>query len=352
MECRDRAGPKFIFLFAATLSKIPPRQPKTHEMATRKHNEFLDAEGSDEDGSQGYDSEIEDLKKGGRSSKRRKVDSDASDEEPPDLEEVHDDEQREESQGNKESKNSEDAEDKSKSSRNAAELPGVSKPLTKKNLVATAAAIKKSGVVYLSRIPPFMKPQKLRSLLEPYGAINRIFLSPEDPASHARRVRNGGNKKRSFKEGWIEYVSKKDAKHACELLNARIIGGKKGTYYHDDVWNLLYLKGFKWHNLTEQIAAENAERASRMRAEISKTTKENKEFLQNVERAKMLEGIESKKAAKRRKEDVVAVDKKPVVKETKKGGERPRHFKQTQVAAKKRPEDQPEQLKRVLSKIF
>ena len=146
-------------------------------------------------------------------------------------------------------------------------------------------------------------------------------------------------------------ANKADAKQACELLNARTVGGKKGTYYHDDVWNLLYLKGFKWNNLTEQIAAENAERASRMRAEISKTTKENKEFVQNVERAKMLEGMEAKKVAKRRKE---AEDggSEQAQKETKKGGEQARHFRQTQVTSKQRPEDQPDQVKRVLSKIF
>jgi ESF2/ABP1 family protein len=97
-----------------------------------------------------------------------------------------------------------EAESKSHKFLEAAELPSISKPLTKKSLVATAAAIKRSGVVYLSRIPPFMKPTKLRSLLEPYGAINRIFLTPEDPSSHARRVSNGGNKKRSFTDGWVE----------------------------------------------------------------------------------------------------------------------------------------------------
>jgi ESF2/ABP1 family protein len=114
------------------------------------------------------------------------------------------------------------------------------------------------------------------------------------------------------------------------------------------------LKGFKWHNLTEQIAAENVERASRMRAEISKTTKENKEFMQNVERAKMLDGMESKKAAKRAKEDGDGARNE--VSETaqvfRKGGERPRHFKQTAVVPKKKAADQPEQVKRVLSKIF
>ncbi|KAH8678605.1 hypothetical protein BGZ60DRAFT_401418 [Tricladium varicosporioides] len=324
-------------------------------MATRKHNDFLDADQSDDDGDQGYDSEIEDLKKGGRSAKRRKVESDdsASDEEAEQSEEREEKGSHSKVEGNMvvEVKTTKPKADTAKE-HESIELPGISKPLTKKNLVASAAAIKKSGVVYLSRIPPFMKPTKLRSLLEPYGDINRIFLSPEDPASYTRRIRNGGNKKRSFTDGWVEFVNKKNAKGACELLNAKTIGGKKGTYYHDDVWNLLYLKGFKWHNLTEQIAAENAERASRMRAEISKTTKENKEFVQNVERAKMLETMEAKGAAKRRKdnEDTQMLEKP--VKEGKNRGERPRHFKQTKVAAKRKPEDQPDQVKRVLSKIF
>lgn len=325
-------------------------------MASRKLNEFLDThESDDEGGSQGYDSEAEDIRKGGRISKRRKVDSDASDASDASDEDLGQDSEIEEVEGNDDNKYDESTKsrDATKRLRKSGELPGVSKPLSKKNLVATQQAIKRSGVVYLSRIPPFMKPQKLRSLLEPYGEINRIFLTPEDPTSHTRRVRNGGNKKRSFTDGWVEFVSKAAAKRVCELLNAKTIGGKKGSYYHDDVWNLLYLKGFKWNNLTEQIAAENAERASRMRAEISKTTKENKEFVQNIERAKILETKQAKEAAKKRKEDentTGTVEK--VAKAPKKGGQRPMQFKQTAVAPKKQAIDQPEQVKRVLSKIF
>jgi ESF2/ABP1 family protein len=331
-----------------------PRQQIIPKMSTRKHNEFLDADQSDDDQSQGYNSEAEDLRKGGRSVKRRKVESDASvDEYEEEEEEEELAQDKDEGQTDMKEDDLEKSKERAPRLRKSNELPGVSKPLTKKNLVATEKAIKKSGVVYLSRIPPFMKPTKLRSLLEPYGAINRIFLTPEDPASHTKRVRNGGNKKRSFTDGWVEFINKNEAKEACELLNAKTIGGKKGSYYHDDVWNLIYLKGFKWNNLTEQIAVENAERASRMRAEISQTTKESKEFVQNVERAKMLEGMESKKAAKRRKEveDAVGEGASVVMKEPK-SGERPRQFKQTPVAPKKAPEKQPEQVKRVLSKIF
>lgn len=310
-------------------------------MATRKHNEFLDAEQSDEDGSQGYDSENDGLKKGGRSPKRRKVESDISDDEQPD--------QIAEEPDTEDAKASGPVKEKSQRIRKAAKLPG----LSKKKLDATAKAIRRSGVVYLSRVPPFMKPATLRSLLGPYGEINRIFLTPEDPASHTRRVRNGGNKKRSFVDGWIEFLDKEDAQKACDLLNGRAIGGKKGTYYHDDIWNLKYLRGFKWNKLTEQIAAENAEKASRMRAEISKTTKENKEFVQNVERAKMLEGMEAKKAAKQRieTEDPAGNDREVIVKERKKGGQRTQIFEQSKIATKKTTA-QPEQVKRALSKIF
>ena len=50
-------------------------------MTARKHNEFLDIDQSEEDDSPGYDSEVEDLRKGGRSPKRRKVESDAGEDE-------------------------------------------------------------------------------------------------------------------------------------------------------------------------------------------------------------------------------------------------------------------------------
>jgi len=109
------------------------------------------------------------------------------------------------------------------------------------------------------------------------------------------------------------------------------------------------------HHLTEQITAENAERASRMRAEIARTTRENKEFVRNVERAKVLNGIQTK-AAKR---------KTPLDDEAREGGdeerteapdsrqaEKRRTFKQIPLAKKRKQDEQPEQVQRVLSKIF
>lgn len=315
-------------------------------------NDFLDASDSDNDHLDTYDSDNEIAKGGSRSTKRRKLSPDADRESDQDASDNDlddgDDEPAAEEDDDKEEAESKSKKSKVKLPKLERDLPDISRPLTKKNLVATEAAVKKSGVVYLSRIPPFMKPAKLRSLLEPYGAINRIFLAPEDPTAHARRVKAGGNKKRSYTEGWVEFLKKKEAKAVCELLNARTIGGKKGSYYRDDIWNLLYLKGFKWHNLTEQISSENAERSSRMRAEISKTSRENKEFVRNVEQSKVMDGI-AKSAAKKRKapedEDAGAVEA-PAQRSA-------RTFKQIPLAKKNKDTDeQPERVTRVLSKIF
>lgn len=154
---------------------------------------------------------------------------------------------------------------------------------------------RKSGVVYLSRIPPFMKPQALRSYLSPYGEIGKIFLTPEDHATYIRRKRSGGNKKHSFVDGWVEFLSKKDAKLAASTLNGNIMGGKKGNYYHDDIWNIKYLTGFKWDDLTDQIARENKEREARLRMEIAKAKRENEAFVRDVEKGKMLDTMENRR---------------------------------------------------------
>ncbi|TWU76561.1 RNA-binding ATPase activator esf2 [Metarhizium rileyi] len=317
-------------------------------MSPEKKNEFLDASESEDDQIDDYNSDDE-ITKGGRSAKRRKVDNDDQDA-GSDIEQSASDEERSIKENHRADECAEQIKQVKPKTRKdlpklKTDVPDINKPLTKKNLVASEEAIKKSGVVYMSRIPPGMKPSALRSLLLPYGKLNRIFLAPEDPTVRARRKRAGGNKRVLFTEGWVEFVKKKEAKATCELLNGRNIGGKKGSFFRDDIWNLVYLNGFKWHNLTEQITAENAERTSRMRAEISKSTKENKEFVRNVERAKMLDGMQAKAKAKKRKAADVE-EEEPV----RQAG---RSFRQVQQVQKaKEEQDHPESVTRVLSKIF
>ena len=351
-------------------------------MSTRKLNEFLDGNTSDED-DHGYDSEAVVETKGSRlveqfsrASKRRKVDSDDEETlaredslEGSDLEEeIEPEGARSVPEGTAQEDNgsSQGAHGKAESAlhsnrRSSKTSPSTSKPITAKKLEATARIARKTGVIYLSRIPPFMKPQTVRHLLSPFGTVTKIFLTPESSATHTQRTKSGGNKKRSFVDGWVEFSTKKDAKLCAETLNAQIVGGKKGGWYHDDVWNIKYLKGFKWYHLTEQIANENAERAARLRADISRVNRENKHFVQNVERAKMLEGMEEKK--KKRKERDMEVDEnegggdaKDVTQQGQGRKTYARHFRQNEVKLTTVKDgigvEQAADVKRVLSKIF
>ncbi|KAI9098140.1 hypothetical protein DFS34DRAFT_642869 [Phlyctochytrium arcticum] len=181
-----------------------------------------------------------------------------------------------------------------------------SKPLTAKSLAKLQAKIAASGVVYLSRVPPFMRPIKLRQLLSKYGTIGRIYLAPEDPKIAARRKKYRKNKRQNYTEGWIEFEDKKVARVVAQHLNGKQLGGKKRNFYYDDLWNLKYLPRFKWNNLTEQIAYELKVREQRLKTEMAHAKRENKAYLKNVGKAKMVEALEQKKADKKRKAEADA----------------------------------------------
>jgi ESF2/ABP1 family protein len=232
---------------------------------------------------------------------------------------------REDAAGSSSSSAAADGGDGKKSSKIAREL----RP---EKLAEFEAAEKRKGVVYMARVPPFMKPHRVKQLLEPYGDIGRIYLAPEDPAIRKRRIAAGGNKKPMFTEGWIEFLNKKDAKFVAATLNNQPMGGNKRGFYSSDLWLLKYLKGFKWYHLTEKIgecfsqpcsavprsvakelyrlhrslpylfaAYENRIRAQKLRAELAAAKKEAEQYIEKAELAKSLDAKEASYADRERK---------------------------------------------------
>lgn len=172
------------------------------------------------------------------------------------------------------------------------------KQLTAKQLEKEEKKIKRTGVVYLSSLPPYMKPQKLRQVMSRFGEIGRIFLKPEDPKVYKSRIKSGGNKKKKFEEGWVEFASKLDAKLAANTLNGNVLGGKKRSFYHDDVMNVKYLKGFKWFDLTNALNREVEVRDSKKQAELSQASKLNKAYIKNVETSKTINRVKESRKRK------------------------------------------------------
>ncbi|SPR00104.1 RRM domain-containing protein [Plasmodiophora brassicae] len=159
---------------------------------------------------------------------------------------------------------------------------------------------RKSGVVYLSRIPPFMSVHLLRRMMSQFGEVGRIYLTPEDAATARRRKKFKGSTRKNYVDGWIEFAKKRIAKQVAESLNNTQIGGKKRSKFHDDIWNIRYLKGFKWHHLTEKLSYENAVRAQKHRNELSAAKKEYDFIMEKHQQAKVVENIQKRR--KRRRE--------------------------------------------------
>jgi len=55
----------------------------------------------------------------------------------------------------------------------------VVKPLSKAQLKEFQDEKDRTGMIYLSRIPPYMKPQKVRHIFSQMGDVDRIYLAPE-----------------------------------------------------------------------------------------------------------------------------------------------------------------------------
>ncbi|CAL1701523.1 unnamed protein product [Somion occarium] len=226
----------------------------------------------------------------------------------------------------------------------------VVKPLNPEDLAAYKAAQEKTGVVYISRIPPGMRPTKVRHLMSAYGEIGRVYLQPEDPKRAFLRKKYTSTKKVHFTEGWVEFKNKKVARSVAEMLNAQSIGGKKGTRWRDDVWTMKYLPKFKWHMLTEQIAHEAAIHAARLRVELSQSRKEQQEYLKNVELARVLD----KRAERKRKagDEGVQQERPPKQRKSESDGTRKSEWKQKEREKPEGTGGDSQQLNSVLKSIF
>ena len=184
-----------------------------------------------------------------------------------------------------------------------------SAPESKKNTALDAAALERArkdfarrGVVYLGNLPPFMKPMKLRQLLNAYGATDRMYLTPEDAKIRAKRKKFGGNTGKKFVEGWVEFRDKKHAKRCAEMLHGREVGGKRRSAHYYDLWNIRYLPKFKWDNLTEEMEYQKALREKKLALELSVAKKERDFYLAKMDQAKAIAAM-TERRAKRRAED-------------------------------------------------
>ena len=141
--------------------------------------------------------------------------------------------------------------------------------------------IRRSGVLYMSRVPIGMKISDIRRLLDDYG-IQRCYFVP-----FKKKLHNvDGKRVQAYKEGWIEFDDKIYAKLAEYQLNGKPIGGNKKCIYRDELWNLKYLHKFKWNDLVEEMTMERKIQEKKLKMEIAQSKRENDFIIKNYEKSK------------------------------------------------------------------
>lgn len=267
-------------------------------MSTRR-NEFLDAGFSDSsDNEAGYDSEAAEISR--TRTKRRKLSPSTTENTKQPV--ISDNEQEEQEQIDQRPSplHSNLVISKPHPLNSNTPLP----PEKKAHLntsITKATKPSKPGVIYLSSLPPYLKPSALRNLLQQRGftPITRLFLAPSTKSkTHSSKK---SSKRQLYTEGWIEFASKKTAKRCAETLNATTVGGRKGGFYHDDIWNMKYLRGVGWDDLMGQVREERREEEVRRMEERGQIARETREFIEGVERGKMARGMERSREKKRRR---------------------------------------------------
>jgi len=172
--------------------------------------------------------------------------------------------------------------------------------LSKKDVKEFEREQRKRGIVYLARIPPHVTPSQIRELLSRYGELDRIYLVPEDRSITKRRAHMGGTKKVHYIEGWVEFKDKRIAQLVARCLNNQRMGGdiNSRAFYKEDLWNIKYLRKYKWSGLQEKLSFDRVTKNQRIEAERRQAHKESEFYIARVSQANEWENRKKQKSTK------------------------------------------------------
>lgn len=69
-------------------------------------------------------------------------------------------------------------------------------------------------------------------------------------------------------------------------FNNKQCGGKRKNPWYSELWNIKYLKRFRWTHLNERMSYEQELRKQRLRQEVNLAKKETSYYIQNVEKSR------------------------------------------------------------------
>ncbi|CAD2100224.1 hypothetical protein YYG_03656 [Plasmodium vinckei petteri] len=146
----------------------------------------------------------------------------------------------------------------------------------------------KKGIIYLSHIPIGLYPSKIREFFSKYGEIDKIHLNKVKNDENNILSKETNHKKVKYKDGYVEFLNKKDAINVEKLLNNQTISGKKRkNILRDNFWHLKYLKNFTWNDLVSSVLYRNISRQEKFKHALKDMYKTYEEYLEkNMDKKK------------------------------------------------------------------
>lgn len=150
---------------------------------------------------------------------------------------------------------------------------------------------KRTGIVFISRVPPTMQPHEVRTLLAPFGTIGRVYLAPDARATRGAAAPpplagDGRHGRVRYAEGWVEFARRTAAKKAVAALNGMPVAASKKSRLYGEQWSLRLLPAdYTWSQLSAQHVYDSAVRAQRLRAAISQGRRATVQYTAQSERS-------------------------------------------------------------------
>ncbi|PIA50169.1 hypothetical protein AQUCO_01300720v1 [Aquilegia coerulea] len=84
------------------------------------------------------------------------------------------------------------------------------------------------------------------------------------------------------------------------MLNGEQIGGRKRSSFYYDLWNIKYLRKFKWDDLTAETAHQNAEREQKSALELAAAKRDRDAYRNQVDMSRQI-SAKAERLAKKQK---------------------------------------------------
>ena len=152
----------------------------------------------------------------------------------------------------------------------------------------------------MSIIHKGLNPGIIKGMCGNYGKITRMHF--------VENKRGNGN---SFKEGWIEYETERQAKIVALSLNGKRIGGKrKHTDYYDKLWNIRFIPGLTWNKIFEEKEQKEMMKEQQIDLALRKVKKDTESYMKNSIQARNAKFAAKRIAKKQKKKNEESKPKK------------------------------------------